>query len=386
MQRTEYKKADLKHLVLITGMFTAIICCLIIILLSRKHRLIDFRQEKIIAYDDRFEKDTPGKSEIVSVNYDSGSLSFSYILRPGFAYPYAGVSILFGDSTAGYLDCSAFDLLGIRISSSQLSDCKIYLKVFDDKVSRPNDPISERYLKKELVLNRFPSTVSIPFSEFITPDWWFQKNNITLKDVSPLDFSKVTSLQIESGPTAKTGISDTITVSEIRFIRRASRYVISLCLILSATLFVYILFLIYRNFRPAKNDPVIIPYEKKELINYRDIDAQRIASYIAEHFSDPELSVLTMAKNLGLSQKKVVKVMKEVFRLSFKQYLLKIRIHEAKRLLLQTDRPVTDVALTVGFNTISHFNRVFKAAAGVSPKEFRNNRNVGDRQPETPVR
>jgi hypothetical protein len=37
-----------------------------------------------------------------------------------------------------------------------------------------------------------------------------------------------------------------------------------------------------------------------------------------------------------------------------------IRIHEAKRLLQKTDCLVIDVALTVGFNGISHFNRVFK--------------------------
>ena len=110
--------------------------------------------------------------------------------------------------------------------------------------------------------------------------------------------------------------------------------------------------------------------------NYRDIDAQRISTYVAEHFSEPELSVATMGESLGLSQKKIVKVMNVVFKMSFKQYLTSIRIHEAKRLLQETDRLVIDIALTVGFNSISHFNRVFKSSTQISPLEFRNGKNV----------
>ena len=69
--------------------------------------------------------------------------------------------------------------------------------------------------------------------------------------------------------------------------------------------------------------------------------------------------------------------MNDEFRMSFKQYLTQIRIHEAKRLLHETDRLVSDICLTVGFNSISHFNRVFKTMTSVSPLEFRNKNNDG---------
>jgi AraC-like DNA-binding protein len=70
--------------------------------------------------------------------------------------------------------------------------------------------------------------------------------------------------------------------------------------------------------------------------------------------------------------------MNDEFKMSFKQYLTSIRIHEAKRLLLETDRLVIDIALEVGFNSISHFNRVFKTSTQVSPVEFRNRKTVNE--------
>ncbi|MBN1575486.1 MAG: helix-turn-helix transcriptional regulator [Chitinispirillaceae bacterium] len=308
------------------------------------------------------------------IDKDSTGLILRYILKPGFTYPYAGILIFLKDSSGKYLDCTRFDALKIRIASSQLSDCKIYLTVFDENVSKNNDPLSERYFKKDLVLNSVPTTFSIPFKQLTTPEWWFQKNNFTLNDVSPVDFSKVTALKIESGSTAKTGIIDTMTISQIRFSKSPNKYTLFLLLILPALVIGY---MIIRAVSHKKNSPVIITYYKKDLRSYRDMDAERISSYLAEHFSDSELSILSMGKSLGLPQKKIAKTMQDEFKMSFKQYLVSIRIHEAKRLLRETDRLVIDVALAVGFNSISHFNRVFKASTLVTPLEFRNTISTG---------
>jgi AraC-like DNA-binding protein len=347
---------------------TVAVLCGFILLPCRSHQKINFQSGKVAAYDDRLEKVSPGNSAILSINIDATKLAVRYILKPGFTYPYAGIAFFFKDSIGNYLDCSGFDALTMRIASSQLSDCKIYLKVFDSNVTKVNDPISERYLKKDLVLGPVPATVSIPFKQFTTPEWWFQRNNITLKDVDPVDFSKVTALQIESGSTAKTGIIDTLTVSDLRLTKEPNRYAIVLLtffLILSSA------YAIFRLVPRKKSNPIIITYDKKELHSYRDIDAQRISAYLAEHFSDPELSIVTTGGSLGLSQKKIAKVMNDEFKMSFKQYLTSIRIHEAKRLLMETDRLVIDIALAVGFNNISHFNRVFKTATQTSPLEYR---------------
>ena len=365
MQRIEKKNLDLKPIRIIIGIIVVILCG-VIFLPYCKNQKINFQNRNVRAYDDRLDE---GNSEVLWFKKDTTELKISYILKTGFTYPYVGVLIPLKDSNGNYYNCSRFDVLKIRISSSQLSDCKIYLRIFDKKVSKIDDPLSERYLKKDLILTSFPVELSIPLKQFATPEWWYQKNNITLKDVNPIDFSKVTALQIESGSTAKTGIIDTLTISHIHFTKNPNKYVIVLLAIILVLITIYTIF---RLLPHRKSNPIIITYDKKEVSNYRDIDAQRISAYLAEHFSESELSITTMGENLGLSQKKIAKVMNDVFKMSFKQYLTSIRIHEAKRLLRETDRLVIDIALAVGFNSISHFNRVFKASSQISPLEFRN--------------
>jgi AraC-like DNA-binding protein len=53
------------------------------------------------------------------------------------------------------------------------------------------------------------------------------------------------------------------------------------------------------------------------------------------------------------------------------QYLNELRIGEACRLLLESDRPITEIALASGFNNLSNFNRRFRQVKGIPPREFR---------------
>ena len=43
----------------------------------------------------------------------------------------------------------------------------------------------------------------------------------------------------------------------------------------------------------------------------------------------------------------------------------------AKRLFMETDRNVTEVARETGFSNLTHFNRVFREVADVTPSEYR---------------
>lgn len=53
------------------------------------------------------------------------------------------------------------------------------------------------------------------------------------------------------------------------------------------------------------------------------------------------------------------------------QYLVRSRLRHAARLLTDPDRPITDIALDVGFADLSNFARTFRRAAGLSPRDFR---------------
>lgn len=56
---------------------------------------------------------------------------------------------------------------------------------------------------------------------------------------------------------------------------------------------------------------------------------------------------------------------------TFGQYLQELRVGEACRMLLETELPVTEVALESGFFNVSNFNRRFREQKGMTPREFR---------------
>jgi AraC-like DNA-binding protein len=115
----------------------------------------------------------------------------------------------------------------------------------------------------------------------------------------------------------------------------------------------------------------MIPYEKIETENRADNEKGRIMQYFAGVYNDPELTLAKTASDLGIHYTRIGGIMKRYFKLSFKQYLNMVRIAETRRLLSSTDLPITEIALKVGFNNVTHFNRIFKIIAGVTPKEYR---------------
>lgn len=58
---------------------------------------------------------------------------------------------------------------------------------------------------------------------------------------------------------------------------------------------------------------------------------------------------------------------------TFTQFINETRIGNAKRLLIETDKSIAEIAYESGYNSLSNFNKQFYSLAKVSPKTFRNN-------------
>ena len=56
---------------------------------------------------------------------------------------------------------------------------------------------------------------------------------------------------------------------------------------------------------------------------------------------------------------------------NFTAYVSRLRIEKAKNLLLNLNLNVSEIAYEVGFQSLTHFNRVFKKIMGQSPTEYR---------------
>lgn len=57
--------------------------------------------------------------------------------------------------------------------------------------------------------------------------------------------------------------------------------------------------------------------------------------------------------------------------MNFSDYLKKIRIDNAKNMLLDTEQTVEDISYAVGYSDIKYFSRLFKKLTGLTPTEFR---------------
>ena len=93
-------------------------------------------------------------------------------------------------------------------------------------------------------------------------------------------------------------------------------------------------------------------------------------NYISAHFSEA-VTLQDVAEHLHLNPSYFSRIFKRSSGSTFKEYLTKVRVEEAKRLLRNTDYSLLDIAIGVGFDNQSYFTSVFKRLTGLTPKQYR---------------
>lgn len=77
------------------------------------------------------------------------------------------------------------------------------------------------------------------------------------------------------------------------------------------------------------------------------------------------------AEKLGISTTQLNNICKKYVGTSAKQYILELKLTEAKRLLLYSDHNINEVSFGLGFEDSSYFSRIFKNKTSLSPSNFR---------------
>ncbi|RST74244.1 AraC family transcriptional regulator [Siminovitchia acidinfaciens] len=98
---------------------------------------------------------------------------------------------------------------------------------------------------------------------------------------------------------------------------------------------------------------------------------QMAMEYIEENFSE-NITLEDVAGHVHLSSTYLSRLFKNVTGRNFIEYITHLRIEKAKRLLVDLDYTVYQIALEVGYNNSHYFSRVFKATVGKTPSEYRN--------------
>lgn len=114
--------------------------------------------------------------------------------------------------------------------------------------------------------------------------------------------------------------------------------------------------------------------EKTSMIKNPGLDEpillHRIITFVGEHYQD-SCTLQELSAHLGYEYTYLSKYFIDKMKLSYTAYLNQVRIRQACVLLRDKERPIVDIAIQCGYNTIRTFNRNFYSMIGKTPKEFR---------------
>lgn len=95
-----------------------------------------------------------------------------------------------------------------------------------------------------------------------------------------------------------------------------------------------------------------------------------IDNYLFLNFPNP-ISREDISRYCGFSSVHAARVFKEITGKTIVERLTELRLQAAEKILLTSDIPITEISLSVGFNSFSHFTQLFKKYVGESPSEYR---------------
>ena len=97
----------------------------------------------------------------------------------------------------------------------------------------------------------------------------------------------------------------------------------------------------------------------------------KTAAYVREHCLDGDISLSSTAEALGISTKQVSRLLRMEVDMTFKEYLLHLRMSAAQDFLREEGLSIAETAGRVGYFNISHFIKCFKAYTGMTLGEWK---------------
>lgn len=97
-------------------------------------------------------------------------------------------------------------------------------------------------------------------------------------------------------------------------------------------------------------------------------------SYIAEHYSEWDISIASISEAIGVSEGHLSHLFKKETDYTVATYITRFRMRSAMKLLEDCKNRVSEVAEKVGYRDVTYFSSTFKKIVGVTPSEYQNRR------------
>ena len=96
----------------------------------------------------------------------------------------------------------------------------------------------------------------------------------------------------------------------------------------------------------------------------------RVAGYLADHYQESS-SLDELASRFFTNKFYLTRIFKQVTGFTIREYLYIQRVQKAQEFLRSSLLPITEIALMVGFENVSYFEKIFRRYCMQSPREYR---------------
>lgn len=324
---------------------------------------------------------THGGNSTLVIADDKFSLNFNFRLSRQGQYPFAGLTMLFGEKPGEIelVNLSPYDRISFNAKCSAPNTLSFFIFTFDDQVSRLNDFISYRTPATYFSCHENWKHIELDLTRMETPQWWFDMFKVDLSR-KEYKLDKVAKLSFGSSFQSPLEVDTNVQLSEIVLVGRNWFYLYLYGALMVLLWGSYVIWFFRQHtqtlVRELRNkiqrDRPLVAYQQLSVEPLRDKDRSAILHFMATQYADPELGLDGMATTIGISRTKINDILKSELGFTFTGYLNKLRLTEAARLLAQEEEAnIAEIAYSVGYKNVSYFNKLFKEEYSCTPKTYK---------------
>lgn len=114
-----------------------------------------------------------------------------------------------------------------------------------------------------------------------------------------------------------------------------------------------------------------VNFMPKKSALHSDPSMENVKNLIDSTFDNPDLSVAQLADFLNMHRGSLSRAFRKSFDMTVSDYIIFVRLNNAKALLEDPAYPIKEVAEACGFGSANYFSKVFAAHSGITPQKYR---------------
>lgn len=331
-----------------------------------------FPNNQIFEYRTYSDSTAGGNSRILKKVITDSIIKLEFQISNKISNPYVGLNV--GPKESKTINLEHYNQLTVRLNGTEINGIAIAL-ITENSLKKSDKKNQEILFYHIFKISSGINTYKISLDKFEVPDWWREVNRIEDASTIRPELKNLKAINVSSAFTPNTGKTQSFEMYSLVFSSNNNLLII----VIIALEFLFILFVftalcVMEKMREKKHT-ITITYKAIENTTIESPKSDFI-KFINNNFQNSELTLDLVSGETGVSQRRITNEIQNQYGCNFKTYINRLRINESKRLLLNKELNIGEIAFKVGFNNQSHFNRVFKSELQISPTEYRDKHKV----------